>query len=128
VYGWAPRDQSVIGRIVSSMRTTGRVTVHGRGTALRDYVSLDDLCRLLDQLLPLRYHGILNVATGQSRRIIDIVKLVGDVVQLRYETVYADVDPERDFDLTFQTDTLRSLVPAFQFSDIETGIRSYLST
>ena len=93
--------------------------------ALRDYVYLDDLGRLLDQLLPLRYPGILNVATGESRRLMDIVKLAGDVLKVPFETVYHEGRSDREFDLAFRTDTLRSLMPGFRFSDLETGVRSY---
>ena len=95
IYGQAPRDRSLIGRLVSEARATGQVTIHGEGTSLRDYVSLNDLCRLMERLLPLRYHGILNVATGRSRRIIDIVRLIGEVLELDLTLVFDAPDPKR---------------------------------
>mgnify|MGYP001617556806 CR=1 FL=1 len=125
IYGLAPRDRSVIGRLVSAARTTGRMTIHGEGMNLRDYVWLDDLCRLIEGLLPLRYHGVLNVATGRSLRIIDIVRLIGEVLELDCTPVFDAQYPERTFDLVFDVGRLRSLLPGFRFSELADGIRTY---
>lgn len=125
IYGQAPHDRSVIGRMVSAARATGRLTVHGDGASLRDYVWLDDLCRVMEGLLPLRYHGVVNVATGQSRRIVDIARLIGEVLELDATTVFDAPDPQRTFDLVFDIGRLRSLLPGFQFSDLVQGIRTY---
>ena len=126
IYGRAPNDPSVIGRIVSAMRTTRRVTIHGAGASLRDFVSLNDLCRVMEGLLPLRYHGILNVATGRSVRMIDIVRVIGEVLELDYTTVFDAPDPKRTFDLVFDIGRLRSLLPDVRFSEMAEGIRTYL--
>lgn len=125
IFGRAPRDRSLIGRIISEARTTRHVTIHGKGTSLRDYVSLDDLCRVMEGLLPLRYHGVLNVATGRSTRIIDIVQLIGEALELDITPVFDAPDPKRTFDLVFDTNRLRSLLPGFRFSELAEGIRTY---
>jgi len=125
IFGQAPRDRSLIGRLVSEARATGRVTIHGEGTSLRDYVSLNDLCRLMERLLPLRYHGILNVATGCSVRIVDIVRLIGEVLELDLTPVFDAPDPKRTFDLVFDVNRLTSLLPGFRFSELAEGIRTY---
>ncbi len=125
IFGLAPHDRSVIGRIVSEARATGRVTVHGEGASLRDYVWLSDLCRLMEDLLPLRYHGVLNVATGRSVRIVDIIRLIGEVLELDYTPVFDAPDPQRAFDLVFDIGRLRSLLPGFRFSELAEGIRTY---
>lgn len=125
IFGLAPHDRSVIGRIVSEARATGRVTVHGEGASLRDYVWLSDLCRLMEDLLPLRYHGVLNVATGRSVRIVDIIRLISEVLELDYTPVFDAPDPQRAFDLVFDIGRLRSLLPGFRFSELAEGIRTY---
>ncbi|MDP3723049.1 MAG: NAD-dependent epimerase/dehydratase family protein [Candidatus Omnitrophota bacterium] len=125
IFGQAPRDRSLIGCFISEARTAGRVTIHGTGTSLRDYVSLNDLCRVIEGLLPLRYHGVVNVATGRSVRIIDIVRLISEVLKLDYTTVFDEPDPKRTFDLVFDVGRLKSLLPDFQFSELTEGIRTY---
>lgn len=125
IFGQAPRDRSMIGRLIAEARTRRRITVHGAGTSLRDYVWLNDLCRVMEGLIPLRYHGVLNVATGRSRRIIDIVQLLMEVLELDATPVFDAPDPARTFDLVFDTSRLRSLLPGFQFSEMAEGVRTY---
>ena len=126
VYGHSHNDKSVIGKLVSSIRNEKRVIIKGSGRTLRDYVYIDDLCRLLELLIPLRYHGVLNVATGESRSILEIAKLVGSILQIEIVIVYEAADEERDFDLMFDISSLTSLVPTFRFSNMTVGIHTYL--
>jgi nucleoside-diphosphate-sugar epimerase len=126
VYGNAPRDKSVIGRMVSSVRNGKPVPVSGDGGARRDYVHVDDLCRILDALIPLRCRKIVNIATGQSRPILEMAQVVGTVLRKKFSIERQVADPQRDFDLVFDTRTLRSLLPGFQFTSLEEGIHTYL--
>jgi len=125
IYGCAPNDRSVIKKIVSVIKNEKRVVIKGRGQQLRDYVYIEDICRLIQLLIPLKFHGILNVATGHSYTIIDIVNLVGTLWSMEFETIYEAADAARDFDLVFDTSYLASLLPNFRFTDLEVGMRSY---
>ena len=126
VYGNAPHDKSVIGRMVSSVRNGKPVSVSGDGRALRDYVHIDDLCRILDALIPLRHPGIVNIATGQSRPILEMAQLVGTALREKFSIERQAADAQREFDLVFDTRTLRGLLPGFQFTSLEEGIHTYL--
>jgi UDP-glucose 4-epimerase len=128
VYGHSPHDRSVIGKMASGIRNEGRVVIRGDGKALRDYVYTEDLCEVLRFLIPLKYHGVLNVATGESHSVIDVARLIGRVLQAEFEVVHTPEDPERDFDLRFDTRSLTSLMPDFRFTDMAAGIRSYCQT
>lgn len=125
IFGRSPRDRSVIGRLVADAQTTGRVTIRGEGSILRDYVWVKDLCRVIEQLLPLRYHGVLNVATGRSLRMRDLVRTIGEVLHVDITQIFDPPDVKRAFDLVFDIRRLRSLLPTFQFSELAEGIRTY---
>jgi nucleoside-diphosphate-sugar epimerase len=125
IYGKAPNDRSVIRKIASSIKNEQRVYIKGSGQNLRDYVLLGDLCNLLELLIPLQYHGIINVATGQSHAIIDIANLVAEISHIQFEVIHQPPEVEREFDLRFDTQKLMSLVPNFRFTSLEEGIRSY---
>ena len=126
VYGRSPNDRSVIGRMVEGITREGRVRYRGRETLLRDYVWVDDLCRLLERLIPLRYHGVLNVATGESRSLRQIAQMIGTILGRDVEMVREGDDQARSFDLQFDIQALRRLVPDVAFSDLAAGVRSYL--
>ena len=127
VFGRAPRDRSIIGHLIAEARATRRMRIHGTGENLRDFVWLDDLCRVIEGLLPLRYHGVLNVATGRSYRMIDVVRRIGEILELDCPVEFDAPNPARNFDLVFDVGRLTSLLPHVRFSDLAEGIRTYRS-
>jgi UDP-glucose 4-epimerase len=100
--------------------------IQGTGKNQRDYVYINDLCLLLQSLLPLQYQGILNIATGGSVSINEIVQLAGKILSIEFETIYESADSTREFDLMFDISLISSLVPNFRFTHLEEGIQSYL--
>ena len=126
VYGPGSNDRSVIGQLVRGILEEKKVIIHGTGNVLRDYVYVEDICRLLWKIIPLRHEGVLNIATGHSHAIVDITQSIGQTAQAEYDLTLEPTDPTREFDLTFDIDALRKLLPDFQFSELSAGIRSYL--
>ncbi|MEG4283599.1 NAD(P)-dependent oxidoreductase [Microcoleus sp. A006_D1] len=126
IYGKSTNDKSVVSKMVSSLKNNRKVVIQGTGKNQRDYVYINDLCLLLQSLLPLQYQGILNVATGHSVSINDIVQLAGKILSIEFERIYESAAPVREFDLMFDISLISSLVPNFRFSDLEEGIQSYL--
>jgi nucleoside-diphosphate-sugar epimerase len=127
IYGHAANDRSVIGKMVDSIRRTGQVTITGDGSIKRDYVYIGDLCRLVESLSCIGYNGVLNVATGVSHSISEIVGVIESVLQSRADIVHEPADEERNFHLVFDTSKLRTVFPAFQFSSLSSGVASYLA-
>lgn len=126
VYGQARNDRSVMRTIAAHILAGSPVPLTNGGRVLRDYIFLDDLCRLLCELIPLKYHGVLNVATGCSLPLAEIVERLGDALHIRPQVVSTPGNPDRDFDLVFDTLRLKSLLPEFRFRDLTVGARSYL--
>jgi UDP-glucose 4-epimerase len=126
IYGNCPGDKSVIGRMVASIRSQKPVYVTGAGGVRRDYVHVHDLCRILDALIELRSKVVVNIATGQSRSILEIAQVVGTVLEQPVLIERQAVDAARDFDLVFDIGKLNSLLPGFQFTSLESGVRTYL--
>lgn len=126
IYGKSKNDRSVVSKMLSSLKNNRKVVIQGTGKNQRDYVYINDLCLLLQSLLPLQYQGILNIATGRSVSINEIVKLAGKILSIEFEIIYESADSNREFDLMFDISLISSLVPNFRFSDLEEGIQSYL--
>lgn len=125
VYGRWDGDRSVIGRMIATLQKEGRIVVRGSGRHLRDYVYVDDVARLVEALISLKYDGVLNVATGVSRSVLETARLIGRALDAQFEIVHEAADEDREFDLAFDNQTLRALLPEFQFTDPEVGIRTY---
>jgi len=128
IFGYSPGDKSVIGRMVSTIKSENRIYIHGDGQAMRDYVSIDDLSRLITELIPLKYNGVLNIATGQSRSVLEISLLISRILFLNYDMVHLSAGGGRDFDLSFDNRKIGEVLPDFIFEELTVGINSYLSS
>jgi nucleoside-diphosphate-sugar epimerase len=127
IYGAWPNDHSIIGKMIRSLKEQGSVAVTGDGGTLRDYVFLPDLSHVVVQLLTTTYHGLINVGTGKSTKILSIGEAVCRVFGKTGKVVLTAADATRDFDLVFDISTLRRVLPSVSFTDLDTGIRSYVS-
>ena len=126
IFGKAHNDNSVIGRMVASASAEGRIAITGGGDALRDYVYIDDLCKLIPLLLRMEYRGVINIATGKSRTILEIAKCIEQVLHADLEIVDQAGKDERSFDLAFDNSRLKSLFPRFRFRELAAAISTYV--
>ena len=73
-------------RFITSVLLEEKLTVHGTGEAVRDFIHVDDTCRALDLILQAPDHLVhgetFNVASGQPRSILDIARDV--VAEMSY--------------------------------------------
>lgn len=128
VFGHAPNDRSVIGKLVKSARERGAIEISGSGACVRDYVWVEDMSRLLLEIAALRYRGVLNAVTGNSHTVRHVAQAVIENLALSAEIRNIPADPAREFDLRFDTAKLRMLLPSFKFSELRSGIMSYATS
>ncbi len=82
---FGPRQhlEKLIPRFITSTVLNEPLTVHGEGTASRDFVFVEDLCRAIDAVLHAPGDKVIgeafNVATGVSRSVLDIAR---DILEL----------------------------------------------
>lgn len=85
-YGPRQHLEKVIPRFITSCILGEPLTIHGDGSAARDWVYAEDTARAIDLAIhaPLqKVKGeVFNVGTGQSLRVIDIARKVLDVFHL----------------------------------------------
>lgn len=84
-YGPYQHLEKAIPRFITSCILNEPIRVHGDGSASRDYIFVEDLCRAVDTVMhadAVKVNGeVFNVATGVDRSILsiakDIVKIMG---------------------------------------------------
>jgi nucleoside-diphosphate-sugar epimerase len=126
IFGRAPNDRSIIGRFVSTIRQERKVYLRGDGEILRDYVFAPDLCRAVERLVARKVSGTINLATGQSLSLRQILESIREVFGINFEVVHLPADAERSFDMRYDTAKLCAALGEFDFSPLSAGIRSYL--
>lgn len=126
IFGRSPKDRSVIGRLISSIRENGKANIEGDGRVLRDYVFAPDLCRVVERLVARKARGTFNLATGKSLPLRQILATIRETLGVDFEVVHLPANVERNFDMCYDTARLSAALGEFDFSPLQAGIRSYL--
>lgn len=129
VYGHGDEGKSTMNRIIDSIATTNRGIIWGDGTDKRDFVYVDDVCRIINMAIEKKIDMTLNVATGKSysiNQIFDIIKSCypGDFI-VEYKPKEKN-NEERVKDMVYDTSLLAKAFLGFRFIDLHEGISLYL--
>lgn len=98
-------------------------TVWGDGTALKDYIFVDDFCDILIKLIDIPFaNKTINIGSGETISVLDILNNVA-ILKKNFNWKHL---PQENFDIThFELDIteLSKIIPNFQFTSFETGIK-----
>lgn len=125
IFGSAKNDRSVIGSLIRAISSKSELYLTSAGLEKRDYVNIADLCNLIVQLIDVRSNGILNIATGVSNSIIEIINEIKCALGRDCELKISESVGDRSFDLVFDNTKIKQLLPLFNFSTLRDGIMSY---
>jgi UDP-glucose 4-epimerase len=117
------RSQGVVATLLASAESGREVVIFGDGSAVRDYVYVDDASEAIADLAELaEVPPALNVGSGVGTRLDTLIGLVERTVG---RTVHARFEPVRPTDLhrvVLDVSRLRQLVPLGSTSMVE-GVR-----
>lgn len=124
VYGAGDRGESILGGLARRLKDTGFVAIHGTGEVKRDYVTARDVARAVENLFTSPYNGVINLACGHSRSILEWAGLVAKAMAtpLRIELRDGDVGTT---DLIFDVARLATVLPGFVCQSQESAVCEY---
>lgn len=99
----------------------GQIDLFGGGEETRDHVSVEDVCRLIEQALLHRSTGVLNAATGVSTSFFDVATMVAEFAEGDVKvncTQRRNPVTHRKYDIT---NTLKAF-PNFRFTTLRDGL------
>ena len=99
------------------------ITIWGDGLELRDYVFIDDLIDIVDNLLFNTFDGIVNIASGETYSFIDVLKTVESVCKCKVKVEYKQRTRSK-VDHVFNIDNLRTLIGDYKFTPLDEGINA----
>lgn len=126
VYGVEDGGRSLVGKLARAVCAQQPVTLSGTGGVRRDYVSVGDLALVVETLLERPREIIVNVATGQSLSLLDIVAIIAEKVQCRPEIIFQS-QAGRGADLVFDTSRFQESFPTIRLTPLAAGIEGYLA-
>lgn len=109
----------------SSAKEGSAITLWGDGKELREFLFIDDLCRIVAHLIDSDFEGILNAVSGTSTCFADVI----DLLRTRYPglSVTTRERSKQKADNAFDGSKLRSLLgPDFKFTSLADGLQSTL--
>ncbi len=120
VYGPNDTHKSPI-NVFATRAIEGRpIEVRGNGAELRDFLYIEDLCRIAEQVILRGIWGTFNIVTGQSHPIGYILKVIETFCGRPVEVSFKG--RQEDSDLVFEPSAILREIPEFQFIDVEIGL------
>jgi len=126
IYGWGDRGKSIIGLFVERLYHREAITLSGDGRVLRDYVAVGDLCRIVKSLTEKPKTITLNLATGKSLALKEIVRTIGEIVGYAPDIKYMAKDENSAGDLVFDIRALCTEFKNIQLTDFRNGCAEYV--
>ena len=128
-YGPRQHLEKLIPRLITSCLLKEPLTVHGDGSAARDYIHVDDHCRALDRLLHAprdRVVGeVFNVGSGCHRTILEIALAIRDLMNCHDVPIQFVGDrPGQVFRHTADTSKLERFTEWSPDTDFKKGLES----
>ena len=102
-----------------------RITLWGDGKELREFIYIDDLCRIIEFLTDNEFEGELNVVSGTQYCFADAVTILKE--KLPSLEVNTQLRSKKKANNAFDARKIKALLPAkFQFTDLEEGLARIL--
>lgn len=113
---------------IRSILAERTVFLRGNGTEVRDYLFVDDLVRLIFELIRSDKRGVFNVATGQSNSPQEVIEHLRYVIP--YDFTVCELDgSERGLNQGFDITKLNESLPDFKFIDLKDRLqKTYAAT
>jgi len=126
IYGPDDSYKSIIGKFINKALNRETIEIYGEGRVKRDYVDIRDICKVADFFVKNPYTGVVNVATGRSISIKDIVLVISSMVNIKVTVECLENKKDKQCDMVFNISRLKSVYKNMEFKSLEEGVRYYI--
>jgi UDP-glucose 4-epimerase len=104
-----------------SAKKGNAIELWGDGSELREFVYVDDCCRIVESLLGSKFSGVLNLACGKSHSFRDIIDCIAQISGRNLNVIEKARSKEK-VDNRFDSSLMNAINPIFQWTDLQSGI------
>ena len=104
-----------------SAKKGNAIELWGDGSELREFVYVDDCCRIVESLLGSKFSGVLNLACGKSHSFRDIIDCIAQLNGKNLDVIEKPRSKEM-VDNRFDSALLNAINTNFQWTDLQSGI------
>jgi UDP-glucose 4-epimerase len=99
------------------------ITLWGDGSEQREFLFIDDLCRMIRHVTLGDFQGSVNLVSGKSHSFQDVIECLRSISPAPFEVNRRDRS-KRQVDNAFDATLIHSLLPPdFAFTPLEEGVR-----
>ena len=122
VYGELDRNKSIINLFIDKITKNEEIIIYDNGIVLRDFVYINDIIEVIKHAINLKSSLTLNIATGKSKTIIEILKHIEKTINTKAKVKFLESN-HIQFDMKFDISKLKNFIPNFKPTIMEEGIR-----
>ena len=104
-----------------SAKKANTIELWGDGSELREFVYVEDCCRIVANLLDSKFSGVLNLACGKSHSFREILESIAQFSGSNLNVVEKPRSKEK-VDNRFDSSLMNAVNPNFQWMDLQSGI------
>lgn len=128
VYGKGDASKSAINRLVSCAINDGEISITSSPRIERDFISVNDVSRIIEKIITNKITGIFNVATGQSHAIASIAEKIVSILKLEIDiNMQIKIVNDRVLRLQFDTSKLTKNFKDIKMTSLDDGLIDYIS-
>jgi nucleoside-diphosphate-sugar epimerase len=126
IYGHTDGGKTVVGSFVRKVIADEELEIVGDGTNTADFVAVSDIANVVLNFVRRPHDEIVNVATGSSHSILQLVSLIGDAVGKSPRT---RLNPESGPGPTLEFDVskMNRICPDVLITPLKRGVQNYVS-
>ena len=98
--------------------------IRGSGNALRQFIYSGDVAKLICKILRLKRANTFILAPTDEYLIKDLVSLIGDEFGIHPDKIKYTYETDGQYKKTVSNEKLLKLVPSFEFTKLDTGVRN----
>jgi len=125
VYGTLNKNKSIISHFINSIINNEPITIYDKGLVLRDYVYIDDIIKVVNQIINIKCSITINIATGKSIKLIDLVAMIEKELNKKANISFISTN-HKQFDMTFDITKLLELMPGYSPIHMNEGIKNLI--
>lgn len=104
-YGFGQYPEKLLAKTIEFLLSGKKMTVHGDGTYLREWIYAEDNCEGLLAVLEKGKEGeVYNISSGEEHSVIDAVRMVVDAMGMKEEDALVHIPNRPGQDLRYSVD------------------------
>ena len=128
VYGPGDKGLSLVGAMIHSAIEKGRILICGDGRDERDYLYVDDVYRIVGEIIKKKIKMIFHVASGNQYAIRQIAEHIQSLCEGKCSFEFTPINSHEEIrikNMILDNSRMANLLPSLKLTELKQGIALY---